>query len=398
MKNKLPTILLSLSLVALVGFTVGDEVELDAYLNARTNPNFLKYSKNVATQLAMGTTGEVLEIKKFNTGNSGIKMKVTSGPKAGQSYWVYYNKNSPDIKLTNKDANKQVTADEIPVTEKSLPSESQSQIPKAPRIVSIPKAKIESETLFDVTARRDMDEHAMEETAKAADQTLNPSSVSKAVAPTYNENCGKEKPATMEPPRVALAQGPSTVYTPMEALSDINSGKMKFVGRRKLDSSGSNLTCIFENEKAYVYYDNCMASRKEAPATDFRVVSKNGGQINFYLEIYDTGRKMSDLKRGEYNKGSFGITYAETGKPHSNMNAAQAQQYMNNVEGSYPGFCFIGKTNEAASREQQGECSPRTESKLADWKSSTEDFWKNPPAEWYSTQKVLRKLVETAPF
>jgi hypothetical protein len=398
MKNKLPTILLSLSLIALVGLKVGDEVELDAYLNARTNPNFLKYSKNVTTQLAKGTTGEVEEVKKFNSGNSGIKMKITSGPKAGQSYWVYYNKDSSDIKLTNKDTQKQITADEIPVIEKSLPSENHSQIPKAPTIVSIPKAPIESETLADIAARRDMDEHAIQETAKAAAQTLKPSNISKAVTPTYNENCGKEKSATMTPPRVALAQGPSTVYTPMEALRDINSTKMKFVGRKKLNSSGSNQTCIFENENVYVYYDNCMASRKEAPATDFRVVSKNGGQINFYLEIYDTGRKMSDLKKSEYVNGTFGISYDETEKPPSNMNAAEAQQYMNNIEGSYPGFCFIGKTNQAASREQQGECSPKTESKLADWKSATEDFWKNPPAEWYSTQKVLRKLVETAPF
>ena len=97
---KLKTLfIISLISMFCLSFTVGDEVELESFLNARTSPNFLSKTKNVATVLAKGTSGKVLSIKEFPSGNSGIQMKVLSGPKAGETYWVYQNKLEPALKL-----------------------------------------------------------------------------------------------------------------------------------------------------------------------------------------------------------------------------------------------------------------------------------------------------------
>ncbi len=110
MKNNFCIIILFSLLILLVGFKIGDEIELDNYINARSSAKFLKTSNNIRTQLSKGTSGTVSEIHPFYKikngkkilGNSGIKILVTNGPKKGKSYWVYYNVSNPALKLSNE--------------------------------------------------------------------------------------------------------------------------------------------------------------------------------------------------------------------------------------------------------------------------------------------------------
>lgn len=133
-----------LLVTTLFGFKTSDEVELDAYLNARTSPVFYKYTKNVKTTLNPGTKGKVVEVTKtFPTGNQGIKIQISSGPRAGQSYWVYYNKKKPALKLLGESKKEVTTPD---------------------------KAK-SAEVIEKVTATRDMDEHALVEAVKEVSNT-----------------------------------------------------------------------------------------------------------------------------------------------------------------------------------------------------------------------------------
>lgn len=372
MKNKLPTILLALSLTSLLGFSTGDEVELDSFLSGRTSPNFLKYTKNVATTLAEGTTGEVLEIKKFATGNSGIKMKVTNGPKAGESYWVYYNKNTPQLKLASQKTKKEVEPESIPVVEKT----------------GKPIEAVSAETIAEVNGRRDMDEHSVEETAKMADIALGKAFLEETVSPKLLPCvAGETNP---------LSENLET-YSPQNALADINSGDLKFIGRELMPGSGQNRTCIYQNAKVYVLYNNCMGNRKEAPATDIEVISKKGGSVKFYLELFDTGgKKMSKLTRDEYKKGTFSVVYTKTPVP-GNLNVSKMVDYVksNEINGN---ACFIGSTFKAQDMNSKATCIGGIEDKVSDWAPSAESFWKTPPQEWYTTQAKLRKLVETTPF
>lgn len=373
MKNKLPTILLALSLTSLVGFSTGDEIELDAFLTARTSPDFMKYTKNIATTLAEGTTGEVEEIKNFATGNSGIKMKVTSGPKAGQSYWVYYNKNAPALKLASNNSKKEVEPEVIPVVEKT----------------NAPVEPIQAQTTMEVTGRRDMEEHSLEEATRAADIALGKEFLGETVSPKIlpcvaGENTNPDVPDNQE------------TYSPQKALADINSGELKFIGRELMPGSGQNRTCIYQNAKVYVLYNNCMASRKEAPATDIEVISKEGGSMKFYVEIFDAGKPMSKLNRDEYKRGTFSLAYTKT-PPPGNLNVSKMVSYLksNEINGN---ACFIGETFKPQNVNTKAACIGGIENKVSDWAPSAESFWSNPPQEWYSTQSKLRKLVETTPF
>jgi hypothetical protein len=90
---------LALTLASTLAFNVGEQVELEAYLNARSDARFTKGSNNIATTLSKGTRGEVMETKKMPSGNFGIKMKVEGGSHRGESFWVYYNLKAPLIKL-----------------------------------------------------------------------------------------------------------------------------------------------------------------------------------------------------------------------------------------------------------------------------------------------------------
>lgn len=103
------TVLFSLFLSSVLAFKVGDQVELESYLNARSSAQFLKTSGNIKTQLSAGTKGEVLESKKMNSGNYGIKMKVNSGAHRGESYWLYYNLKDPKMKLFDSQRREQKT-------------------------------------------------------------------------------------------------------------------------------------------------------------------------------------------------------------------------------------------------------------------------------------------------
>lgn len=390
MKNKLPTILLALSLTSMLGFSTGDEIELDSYLSGRTSPNFLKYTKNIAAGLEKGTKGEVVEIKNFpdrsdssKTGNSGIKMKITSGPKAGQTYWVYYNKADPAIKLATRDSVKSsapkivepkaIEPETIPLNKNDQPTET-----------------IAAEIIKDVVARRDMEEHSVEEAARLADIALGKEFLGEAVGPKMPPCVSAIENAVTPPPEA------SSTFTPQAALADLNSGDLKFIGRDLMPGSGQNKTCIFQNAKVYVLYNNCMANRKEAQATDIEIISKEGGSVKLYLEIFNSGKRMSQLNRDEYKNGTFSVVYTKT-PPPGNLTVKKTIDYVkaNEINGD---ACFIGDSFGAQKTDNKAMCIGGVQDKVSDWAPSAESFWKNPPPEWYSTQSKLRKLVETVPF
>lgn len=91
--------LIPVALTLLMSLGIGEHLELEAFLNARSSARFTKNSKNVKTVLPKGTRGEVIELKKMPSGNFGIKIKIENGPKKNQSYWVYYNLKKPLIKI-----------------------------------------------------------------------------------------------------------------------------------------------------------------------------------------------------------------------------------------------------------------------------------------------------------
>lgn len=80
---------------------VNDEVELTQIMNARHSANFTRYAKNLMGQMNAGTKAKVLEVKKFNTGNSGFLLEVKDGNLRNQKVWVHFNPKQPSLKLFN---------------------------------------------------------------------------------------------------------------------------------------------------------------------------------------------------------------------------------------------------------------------------------------------------------
>lgn len=115
------TYLMAAAMTAAPAFHIGDTIEIQTLLNARNDKNFLSdknsISKYVVTQLPKGTLGEIEDVHQFKPkkgakqGNTGVKIKVTSGSKQGE-YWVLYRPDRDYLKLYDKQAKETASIDE----------------------------------------------------------------------------------------------------------------------------------------------------------------------------------------------------------------------------------------------------------------------------------------------
>lgn len=352
----------------LVGFNLNDDVEILAdFLNARSSANFLKTTKNVVAVLTKGTTGKVAEVKNFTdkngkfTGNSGVKILITSGPKKGQSYWVYNNKDNRSLKLVDETSKKEVSPEAIK-----------------------PRSKTKGTIIRDTKAIRDPEETVVRETAQLVENVVrdgvNP--------PKIETNCPPEIP---NPPKTETTTTQSKAYSPEAALAELNSGELKFVGRDLMPGSGQNRTCIYKNDKVYVLYGNCMSSKKES-VMDMRIISANGESIHFYMEDFK-GRPTSAMKREEY-AGTWRVSYNKVDRPEQ-MNMSQIKNYVEKIDSSTTG-CWVG--GESSNNSTKADCFGELKNNLADWAPSAESFWHKPTNSWYATQLKMRKVIQSTRF
>jgi len=144
------TYLLAAALTVAPAFHTGDTIQIETWLNARSDINFLSNAASlrryVSTQLPKGTLGEIEEIHSFkprpgnSQGNTGLKIKVSTGPHAGESYWVLYRPDRNYLKLYDKkeeetssvsDAEKVETRQEVSAVQDREPaSGSESEVPQ----------------------------------------------------------------------------------------------------------------------------------------------------------------------------------------------------------------------------------------------------------------------------
>lgn len=98
MKYVLTVVLFSLAALA---FEVGQDIELTQFLNARRSANFVRTARNREGVLPTGTHAHIEEVKTLRSGNSGLKVTVKDGAFKDKVVWIYYNKNSPGMKLAD---------------------------------------------------------------------------------------------------------------------------------------------------------------------------------------------------------------------------------------------------------------------------------------------------------
>jgi transglutaminase-like putative cysteine protease len=144
------TYLLAAALTVAPAFHTGDTIQIETWLNARSDSKFLSDAASirryVSTQLPKGTLGEIEQIHSFKPrrgsreGNTGLKIKVSSGPHAGESYWVLYRPDRNYLKLYDKkeeetssvsDAEEVETRREVSAVQDREPaSGSESEVPQ----------------------------------------------------------------------------------------------------------------------------------------------------------------------------------------------------------------------------------------------------------------------------
>jgi hypothetical protein len=168
MKKQLFPFLIFFILSLLYSFKTGEEIELDGYINGRTHPNFLKYTKNIKSVLPPGTTGTILEIIQFSGGNAGLRIKINKGKKNGETYWVYYNAKNPSLKLIDNKNKLTLIPNEV-IT------------PDATAIV-----------LKKTEARRDPAEQAVIGIVSDAATILNTQNLEKSLTPQNTIDCDKK--------------------------------------------------------------------------------------------------------------------------------------------------------------------------------------------------------------
>lgn len=184
--------------------------------------------------------------------------------------------------------------------------------------------------------------------------------------------------------------GGQNIYTPEQALADINAGELQFLGRDLFPGSDSNRTCVFKSSRAYVLYNNCMGNKSEAPATDIEVISFEGGIGRFYVEHFGAGA-ISAIPRTSY-KGTFTLNFVPT-EPVGTMNIAQLKAFKVKYDTATNDGCWIGSPSGAQDMQSKATCYGKTKQALNAWNSPAESFWKNPGNNWQSTLQKLRQTI-----
>lgn len=183
------------------------------------------------------------------------------------------------------------------------------------------------------------------------------------------------------------------VYLPADALKDINAGNLTFLGRDLFPGNDQNKTCVYKSEKAYILYNNCMANKKESPATDIEVISFEGGITSFYIQNKQAAPPVSSMTRSAYDM-TWRLAFLPT-PPVGVMNINDLKKFKETYDAT-KGGCFIGSTFKAQDMSSRGQCYGGVKS--PEWVDAAEKMWKEPGEDWYKTKKSLRKVVEATKF
>ncbi len=182
------------------------------------------------------------------------------------------------------------------------------------------------------------------------------------------------------------------LMSPQKALEEITSEPLKYIGRDLLPINDQNRSCLFENSKVVVIYNNCRSDKKEVRAQDINIISKNGGMIRFYNEIFGSNKAHSSIPRAEYD-GTWTIEWTPTPKIEKATMKNIIDLLKENKNQTLSESCYIGSSFKAKERTAQAYCPSSKKYNYDEFKKSSEVFWSEPPQLWYDFQKNIRKLV-----
>jgi hypothetical protein len=189
---------------------------------------------------------------------------------------------------------------------------------------------------------------------------------------------------------LSLAGAPLSpaLYTPAEAVADVLSSPLEYVGRGPWFGMARWESCLYRNQRVLVVDVYC--SRAWPEAFSVRVFSANRGRANFYLE---SETPATELDRDRYDPSSWKIEVepppsrdALPIRVHLDMSFDELRDY---EEGRYQLYLPACYTAGGSAR-----CHSDLSSAREAWAAATETFWKEPGQAWQQLIARMRALAE----
>jgi len=205
--------------------------------------------------------------------------------------------------------------------------------------------------------------------------------------------CATSKPVERPAPRRAVAavrappRAPGTaLYAPDEALADVLSGELQYLGTGRWPGIERSFACAFRNQRVVVVSAYCTVT--EAQAFRIDVYSPERGRVRIYAE---GKRPVSARQRADY----FPFT-AESEPPAGpktrvpplalTMSFQQLQDYDQQRYDAYLPGCYGGQQH----GEKVGGCLGALASGAEQWTARNRAFLEQASADWYRVVRELR--------
>lgn len=187
------------------------------------------------------------------------------------------------------------------------------------------------------------------------------------------------------------------IVAPTDLVLDAAPQSLRFIGKKLMKGSISIKSCIFENDKVIVIYGNC--TKKEAPATNIRILSRTGGMVALSIENSDaTERKgsISTLRRSNYD-GSWSVSFkASPAIQSTNLEGLDA------IASGYHDLCYTSADlnplpGTPGHLEPKTGCTGSLKSEINTWNETGLSFWEEPGQDWYSFLREMRLITSKIP-
>ena len=195
------------------------------------------------------------------------------------------------------------------------------------------------------------------------------------------------RPPTSTTAPVPVPEGP--LYAADEALRDVLSGELQYLGTGRWPGVERSRACAFRNARVLIV--NAYCTLTETQAFRLEVFSPQRGRVRIYAEANGPVSKRS---RGDY------FTFmAESGLPPSaesrmpplalSMSYDELRIYEQRRYDAYLPSCFGGEQNQRAVGGCLGALAPRQ----GQWTARNSGFLQHPNDDWYRVVERMRTLA-----
>jgi hypothetical protein len=211
--------------------------------------------------------------------------------------------------------------------------------------------------------------------------------------------CGTSKPTEQPPPpprstgfRISTTQQPARpkgLYSAQEALRDVLSGELEYIGTGRWPGVERSRACAFRNQRVVVV--NAYCTLNEVNAFRIDVYSPERGSVRIYAEAKGT---ISTRQRRDYftftvessplPSSAAHLPRFALAMPYEDLRRYEQQRY----EAYLPG-CYGGEKYDQRVGGCLGELAPRR----AEWAAQNQSFLDRASDDWYRVIRQMRRLA-----